>query len=113
MTHHFQLNDKAFHDFKFGNRQVELRLLDDKRHYVKPGDVIEFTCRGSDEKLSRVVSNVSSFRNIIEAADHYTPQTIGARTKIDAVVKFGQHYPHDQQVKYRVVGIEFNDQQAS
>ena len=42
MIHTMKLDAEPFEKIKNGSKTVELRLFDEKRQKIKPGDIIEF-----------------------------------------------------------------------
>ena len=44
MTHSMKLSQSAYFAFKNGGKRVEMRLWDEKRRAITPGDEIVFEC---------------------------------------------------------------------
>ena len=69
MIHHMRLHAEPFKQFKFGKKQIELRINDPKRQMVKVGDEIVFTSRKSREELTfKVIGRVlfSDFKTLVK-----------------------------------------------
>ena len=49
-----------------------MRLYDEKRRLIKVGDIIEFTNRATDEKLSAKVLQLHLFKNFNEFQESFT-----------------------------------------
>ena len=52
MKHEMKLNNEPFINIKNGTKTIELRLNDEKRRLLKVNDLIEFTNRETNEKLT-------------------------------------------------------------
>ena len=59
MRHEMKLNNEPFEKIKNETKTVELRLNDEKRQLLRVKDLIEFTNRNTNEKISKEKSNVS------------------------------------------------------
>ena len=111
MTHYMHLADEPFIKIKEGKKNIELRLFDEKRALISPGDEIVFSCRNSDEMVSARVTNLhifDSFRELYMVLPlikcGYDPAEVGNATYTD----MDKYYSAEQQEKYGVVGIEFD-----
>ena len=93
----------------FGGGHAELRLLDEKRRQIKPGDTIEFTNTATGEQLHATVVTLHCFPDFatLYAAlpllqCGYTPENVADADPSDMT----QYYSADEQKQYGVVGIE-------
>ena len=107
--HHMNLHPAPFEMIKSGKKTIELRLYDEKRQRIRPGDVITFTNTTTGEKLSARVSKLhrfASFEELYQALPllrcGYTPEDVDAAHPSD----MEQYYSAQQQQNYGVVGIE-------
>ena len=63
MLHQMRLQDAPFNSIKAGTKDIEMRLYDEKRRSIKPGDIIEFTNIVTDEKYLSEIIKFSSLGN--------------------------------------------------
>lgn len=111
MTHYMTLNPTPFDNICNGNKTIELRLNDNKRKQIKINDKIIF--RHSDCKERTITAKVTKlhhFKTFEELYSSlpllkcgYTKDNIST-TKSDDMLEY---YSAEQQVKYGVLGIEF------
>ena len=108
-THTMKLHAAPFAKIKSGEKTIELRLYDEKRQKIKPGDQIVFTNNTTGEQLTKAVKTLhifDSFRELYEALPllkcGYTPEDIATAHPCD----MDRYYSLEEQEKYGVVGIE-------
>lgn len=111
MEHFMRLNARPFELIKNGQKTIELRLYDDKRKKIKPGDLIKFT---NVENGGTVICQVvklhffPSFARLYSSLPlfecGYTEEDIGGADAKD----MDQYYTTEEQRKYSVVGIELS-----
>ena len=78
MIHDMTLNPAPYAAVQCGDKTVEMRLYDDKRRAVSPGDTIRFTCPGfTGEQLAVRVSAVRVFPDFESLYAAYTPRALG------------------------------------
>ena len=68
--HKMRLINDAFERMKKGIKTVEIRLYDEKRQLIKPGDIIEFTNLDTGELLRVKVIKLHLFDSFKELFDH-------------------------------------------
>ena len=109
MLHKMKLDPAPFQKIRSGEKTIELRLYDEKRRLIKPGDMIEFTNTG-DESILRVrAKNIYVFSSFEELYRSLPPEKCGygkdEAKKADPkdMLKF---YSKEMQDKYGVIGIE-------
>lgn len=110
MMHRMKLNPEPFRKIQNGTKTIELRLFDEKRRQVKPGDYIEFSnTEHPEERIQTRVTVLHRFRSFAELYDAlpllqcgYTEETIADAAPGDMET----YYPKDEQLQYGVVGIE-------
>ena len=107
--HQMNLNPSPFAMIKSGQKTIELRLFDEKRQKIKPGDGIVFTNTATGETLSATVVNLhrfDSFEALYQSLPllqcGYTPEDVGSAAPSD----MEQYYSAEQQNQFGVVGIE-------
>lgn len=73
-----KLNDIPFELMKRGEKTVEMRLYDEKRRLLKPGDKIAFTRRAHpDDVLLAAVTGLYRYQSFTELAYDFTPRQLG------------------------------------
>lgn len=106
------LRAKPFYSIKSGEKDIELRLLDEKRQKLRVGDLIEFNCLDQQEfpLFTRVIalhpfgSFAELYQNLpLERCD-YTPEEVDAGQALPSDME--QYYSVKEQQKYGVIGIE-------
>ncbi len=109
--HHMKLCPEPFEMIKSGRKTFELRLWDEKRQKIKPGDIIAFTNTQSGEELKARVLNLHRFDSFEELYGKlpllkcgYTEDDINTAEASD----MEEYYSADEQKKYGVVGIEIS-----
>lgn len=110
LIHYMNLHSEPFYAIESGKKDIELRLLDEKRQMIQVGDFIEFTNIENGEcKLKVVVIALykfSSFEKLYKSLSllrcGYTNENINQASPTDMDV----YYSKEKQEKYGVVGIE-------
>lgn len=103
MTHGMHLSPESLAKIKNGQMSVELRLYDEKRQRVFPGDEIVFTNKENEaEKVTVKVVGISRFASF---ADLYA--TLGKLGGVNTPEEMRKYYPEAEEKKYGVVGIHF------
>ncbi len=110
-THSMNLTPAPFEMIKSGEKTIELRLFDEKRQKIKPGDTIVFTNTETAETLETAVAALHRFDSFEELYKSlpllkcgYTEETVSEAKPAD--MEF--YYSVDAQKKYGVVGIEIS-----
>lgn len=76
--HKMKLLQTHFNSAAQGVKTVEMRLDDAKRRWIKPGDLIEFSCvDDADHKLVVEVVNKMTFLDFEELVDYYDIKSLG------------------------------------
>ena len=109
MLHNMKLNPSPFEKIKSGEKTIELRLYDEKRQKIQPGDQILFTNTETGEILTANVINLhrfDSFRELYATLPllkcGYTPEDVHTAHPADMEM----YYSKEEQARYGVVGIE-------
>ncbi len=108
MHHEMSLRPGPFGRIADGTKRYELRLCDEKRRLIAPGDTITFTCT-ADER--RVHTRVVSLHPFDTFADLYAslPLTECGYSKEDAASAdprdMETYYPPEKQAQFGVLGI--------
>ena len=69
--HEMKLVDFAFQAIKNGDKDIEVRLNDEKRSKIKIGDKIKFHHMDNDETLIVEVINLHKFKTFKELFDNF------------------------------------------
>jgi ASC-1-like (ASCH) protein len=108
-VHSMNLNPAPFEMIKSGEKTIELRLWDEKRQMINPGDTIIFTNTATGETLSKTVVKLHRFENF-EELYRALPLLQCGYTESDIHTAspdhMAQYYSAEQQSQYGVVGIE-------
>lgn len=114
--HNMKLFPGPFGMIASGQKDIELRLYDEKRQKIKVGDTIIFTNTETGEQMSKTVKQIHRFDSFAELYQTlpllrcgYTAEDVDAAHPSD----MAQYYSAEEQGKYGVVGIElFSDDQV-
>ena len=108
-VHHMKLDPEPYEMIKSGEKTIELRLYDEKRRKIRPGDEIVFTNNATGETIRTQVIKLhcfSSFEELYRTLPllkcGYTKDDISLARPSD----MEQYYSADDQARYGVVGIE-------
>jgi ASC-1-like (ASCH) protein len=104
-THNMKLETKPYFDLvQNGSKTIELRLWDEKRRQIKPGDEIIF--RDGERVLTVTVTGLVIAENFDSLFDMIDVRKTGlGDNKNDAVKIMEQFYDKSAQEKFGVVGI--------
>ena len=108
--HEMRLDPEPFAKIASGEKTVELRLFDEKRRAVEPGDVIEFSRNGDGATLAARVTGVCRFASFEELFRFISPSLCGYGDEGDPAVCAGAmnaYYTPEKQKEYGAVGICF------
>ena len=110
-SHQMKLNPGPFAMIKSGQKTIELRLFDEKRQQIKPGDTIVFTNNSTGETMGVTVKKLHKFANFEQLYASlpllqcgYTEENIDDAKPSDMQA----YYSAQEQEKYGVVGIEIS-----
>ncbi len=106
----FHLHSDVFDIVKNGNKNVEVRLNDEKRKQLKIGDTLIFLRRpNEDEKIVARVTNLKYYKNFSELVDNYNIDRLylSNYTKEMFINELSRFYTIEEQKQYGVVAIEF------
>ena len=108
-THNMKLQPSPFEMIKSGKKTIELRLYDEKRQLIKPGDAIIFTNVSTGEEIKKTVLKLHLFESFAELYNSlpllkcgYTEDDVQNADPAD----MEQYYSREEQAKCGVVGIE-------
>lgn len=105
MVHKMRLVDFAFNAIKNGDKDIEVRLYDEKRQLIKVGDIIEFEHIDTGDILKVKVQELHIFKTFDELFNHFDHSRLGVENDCESSI-MNNFYSLDEQKRYNVVGIE-------
>ena len=105
MIHNMKLVDFAFNAIKNKEKDIELRLNDEKRSLINVGDTIIFTNINTKEELSVKVTNLYKYKTFKELFDNIDNSRLGLN-KDDTYEIMYNFYTREDEGKYGALGIE-------
>lgn len=105
--HKMRLVDFAFKAIENREKDIEVRLCDEKRQLINIGDIIEFENIDTSEKLKVKVINLHKFNTFSDLFDFFDHRRLGLNDNDDASI-MNNFYSKEEQKKYGVVGIEIS-----
>ncbi len=102
------LNEQPFTRMKNLEKNIEMRLYDEKRRQMKVGDNITFILQGDEsQKLNCEILNILVYDNFDELYNDYDKLELGYTQDEEARPSdMEAFYPKEEQDKYGVVAIE-------
>ena len=106
--HVMHLDPEPFEKIKSGEKTVELRLFDEKRAMIRPGDVVRFLRNGEPGTMIAEVTGVCRFKSFEELFAVISPSICGydsdeSPERCAAVM--ARYYSPENQAKYGAVGL--------
>ena len=105
MEHRMKLVDFAFKAVKNGEKDIEVRLNDEKRQLINVGDTIIFKHVNTDEIVKVKVINLYKYDTFKELFDTFSHKRLGLRDEDEADI-MDSFYTREEQKKYGALGIE-------
>ncbi|MBE6876820.1 MAG: DUF1810 family protein [Ruminococcus sp.] len=113
MLYQMKLNEKPFRALQAGYKSIELRLNDEKRQKLQPGDEITFTCiPHPEERITKKIKTLHLFPDFAELFASLpllkcgeTPFTL-PEAKPE---KMNAYYTKEQQEMYQALGIALEE----
>ena len=108
--HEMRLDEEPFNMIKNRWKTVEIRLCDEKREKIKPGDFIRFELRGSDDVILVRVNSLyrtKDFATLFEVGGILEKCGWRGIDLSAAVEKMRLYYTYKDEEKYGALGIEF------
>ena len=105
--HEMHLDPGPFEMIKSGRKKYELRLYDEKRRAVKPGDAIEFTNNSTGEKLLTEVLSLHVFPDAEALLAALPPEDCGWPDAASASPRdMEEYYPPERIRRFGLAAIE-------
>ena len=93
-VHRMKLRSEPFLAIASGRKTVEMRLLDEKRRLICPGDMIVFADIGTGRELTAEVESLHRFPSFRELYDYFPKSVLGYAEDEDAsYTDMEQYYP--------------------
>lgn len=102
-----KLQSFPFEKIKNGEKNIEVRLYDEKRKEIKIGDIIEF--RKEPEQIQVVKAEVTgllNYKTFEELVSDFPASVFGHPDKEDLLKSIFTFYTKEQEKKYTVLGIK-------
>ena len=107
MIHNMKLHKEPFELIKSESKTIELRLYDEKRRLIKPGDCIEFLNTSNNEIIAVMVKNLHIYASFTELYMDFDKISLGYLENEEANPEDMELYYSKENIeKYGVVGIE-------
>ena len=111
-THAMHLDREPFESIRRGEKTFELRLYDEKRRRIRPGDMIEFTNGETGEKLIKRVLSVRVFPSFDELYEQLPLEKCGyagEALKLASPRDMEEYYSPELIRKYGAAAIELGE----
>lgn len=105
MNFEMNLSEKYFESLNSGIKDIEVRLLDEKRSKLKIGDIIIFT--NSNNIIYTQVLNLAIFNSFEELLNNIPTKRIGLSAfKNEALKELYSIYSKDKLKKHKIIAIQ-------
>jgi len=107
MEYKMHLTEKPFFMIKSGQKNIEMRLYDEKRQQIKAGDTIEFSNVETGQIIDTEVVDIHKYNSFEELYSNFDKTRLGYYENEDAKPSdMSQFYSNEEIQKFGVVGIE-------
>lgn len=107
MTHRFKLDLGPFVSIKNKEKDIEMRLYDEKRQAVHKGDTIVFYCLENNEEITCEVINLHIHKSFDELYSCFPKERLGYKSGDKAHPDdMHKYYSPERIAQYGVAGIE-------
>lgn len=109
MKHNMKLNNGPYNSTYYGNKDIEIRLNDEKRQLINIGDIITFTNNKTMECLYAKVIDLHRYDDFNDLYEKFDKVKLGYEE--DELAKpedMEEYYSKEEIEKYGVVGIEIS-----
>lgn len=105
MVHRMRLVDFAFTAIKNKEKDIELRLNDEKRRLINIGDIIEFEHIDTKEVIKVKVIDLHKSKSFDEIFNKFDHKRLGLKDSDDSSI-MNNFYTIEEQEQYGALGIE-------
>jgi ASC-1-like (ASCH) protein len=104
--HTLKLQPKSFDKIKSKEKTIEVRLYDERRKGIRPGDVIEFKKEPEQiETIRTEVIGVLNYRTFADLANDFDGSYFGHEQSTDLLKNIYNFYTKEQEAEHTVLGI--------
>ena len=102
------LKEPYFSYIKDGTKRIELRLFDEKRRQIGPGDLIKFS-ESNDKSIRVRVVGLLHYGSFVDLCKDFDIAILADKTatKDDLIATLNEFYSPEKQVQFGVIGIRF------
>ena len=107
--HEMKLQTSSFSCMKFGTKNIEIRLNDEKRQLIKIGDTIKFIEESNSKNFFLVrVIGIMKYRNFNDLINDFDMKYFFSKdmSKEELLGNLNESYSAEKQKKYNAVGIK-------
>ena len=104
------LDEDIFANVKYGTKNVEVRVNDEKRRKLKVGDKITFLKRPDEtESIDAIIEGLAYYKNFNDLVEDYTIEELYSKgySKEEFLSLLKRFYSNDEIDKYGTVAIKF------
>lgn len=102
-----KLQPFPFDKIKNGEKNIEVRLYDEKRKEIKIGDIIEFRREPEQIQVVKIeVIGLLNYKTFKDLAGDFPANMFGHPDKEDLLKSIFSFYTKEQEKKYTVLGIK-------
>ena len=105
MIHKMRLVDFAFKAIKNKEKDIEVRLNDEKRQLINVGDIIEFEHIDTKEIIKVEVIKLYKFNTFEELFNSFDHKRLGLKDS-DKASMMDEFYSREEQRKFKALAIE-------
>lgn len=106
-TFEMNLFESPFEAIKNGTKTIEMRLNDEKRRRIRPGDVIVFSKINSKEKITVKVKSIHKYKSFDTLYQHFDKVALGyGENEMPSPKDMLAYYGEEDIKKYGVLAIE-------
>lgn len=107
MRHNMKLRQGPYNSICYGNKDIEMRLNDEKRQLINVGDIITFTNVETMECFDTKVISLHIYNDFGRLYERFDKVRLGYDENEEAKPEdMEEYYSKDEINKYGVVGIE-------
>ncbi len=107
MIHFMHLAEEPFKWMREGKKKIEVRLWDEKRKKIKPGDYIVFLTLDEKDFIVTKVKGIFLFKTFRDLFEFFDKSLFGHEglTTEEQVKRMRRYYSEEEEKKYGVCGI--------
>jgi len=107
MKHIMKLQPFPFDKIRSGDKNIEVRLYDEKRKEIRIGDIIEFKREPEQvESVNAEVIGLLNYKTFADLVNDFPASAFGHPDKDDLLKSIFTFYTKEQEEEYTVLGIK-------